>query len=238
MATAGGYQVQINNVVPSPARSPRYHTIPAFGALPPPPALLPATPATLAQAVEAQAARTPGAVALICDGQALTYQKLNAQANRLAQRLRAGGIGPEVRVGVRLARSPDLVVAVLAILKAGGAYVPIDPAYPADRQAFMLADSRAALLLTHRATRATATGEAIPVLDLDAQAAELAAQPGSDLLPLAGPTNLAYLIYTSGSTGTPKGVMITHDNALAFLAWCRQLFTPRELAGVAAGTSI
>src|SRR5262245_37756116 len=91
--------------------------------------------------IEEQASRTPDAVAVAVDGRSLTYRRLNARANRLARRLRALGVGPEVLVGLCTSRSPDMLVALLAVLKAGGAYVPLDPYFPADRLAFMIADA-------------------------------------------------------------------------------------------------
>ena len=93
--------------------------------------------------IEMQAERTPTAIALTCAGETLTYSQLNARANRLAHRLRAQGVGPEVLVGLCAGRSTAMVVGLLAVLKAGGAYVPLDPAYPAERLAFMLGDARA-----------------------------------------------------------------------------------------------
>ena len=98
--------------------------------------------------IEAQAERTPEAVALRCAGESLTYDELNARANRLARRLRALGVGPEILVGLCLRRSPAMVVGLLAVLKAGGAYLPLDPDYPAERLAFMLEDARTPVLLT------------------------------------------------------------------------------------------
>ncbi|HEX2189102.1 MAG TPA: condensation domain-containing protein, partial [Longimicrobiaceae bacterium] len=103
--------------------------------------------ATLHGLFEAQAARTPHAVALACEGRTLTYAELDARAALLAAELRGRGVGPETRVGVRLERSPELVVALLGVLKAGGAYVPLDPDYPAERLEYMAADSGAALVL-------------------------------------------------------------------------------------------
>ncbi len=170
----------------------------------------------LHELIEAQTARTPDAVALVCGPESVTYAELDYRAGALAGRLRSRGVGPEVRVAVCTERTPGMVVALLAVLKAGGAYVPIDPAYPAERRAFMLEDSGAALLLT---------GE-----DLDG--------PDEPALRQPVPGNLAYLIYTSGSTGRPKGVAIEHRSAAAFARWARQVFTDEELSGVMAGTSI
>src|SRR6185437_13801069 len=98
--------------------------------------------------VEAQVARTPEAVAVSFEGQELTYADLNARANQLARRLRAGGVGPVALVAVSLERSPELVVGLLGILKAGSAYLPLDPGLPDERLSFMLADSGVETLVT------------------------------------------------------------------------------------------
>ncbi len=164
----------------------------------------------LHELVAAQARRTPGAPALVFEGRPLAYAELDAGANRLAQLLRRRGVGPEARVAISLEKGPEMALAVLGVLKAGGAYVPVDPAYPAERLAYVLADSGAALLLTQArlADRFAASG--VPVLALDALGAELDDAP--DQAPGSGvaPDNLAYVIYTSGSTGQPKGVGVPH----------------------------
>ncbi|RZT39145.1 non-ribosomal peptide synthetase [Cupriavidus agavae] len=157
---------------------------------------------------EAHAATTPDAIALVADGHTLSYRDLNRRANALAARLMAHGVGPDVPVGVLAERSVELVVGLLAVLKAGGVYVPFDPDYPADRLAFMVEDSRVALLLTRHADSALIDACTVPVIDLDEptpDAAE-AANPAVDL----HPAHLAYVIYTSGSTGRPKGVGVSH----------------------------
>ncbi|HET9227200.1 MAG TPA: amino acid adenylation domain-containing protein, partial [Thermoanaerobaculia bacterium] len=152
----------------------------------------------LHQLFEARAAERPQAVALAHNGEALTYAELNARANRLAHRLRRLGVGPECRVAVNMERTPDLLVSLLGVLKAGGAYVPLDPTYPADRSAWVLEDSRAAILLT--------------------EVGDLSGESDSNPDPLADPENLAYVIYTSGSTGRPKGVAVRQRGAVNFLA--------------------
>jgi amino acid adenylation domain-containing protein len=162
---------------------------------------------------EAQAARTPGAIAAAYQGEALSYAELNARANQLAHSLRRRGVGPEVRVGICLERSLEMVVGILAILKAGGAYVPLDPAYPADRLAFILADSATPVLLTREALRAVLPArEGVEVVSLDGAAEEIAAESKDNPQSGAGPDSLAYVIYTSGSTGAPKGALIEHRN--------------------------
>ncbi|MGY1880771.1 non-ribosomal peptide synthase/polyketide synthase [Pseudomonas reactans] len=164
---------------------------------------------------EAQAQMRPDATALLCNGQALSYADLNQRANRLAHRLRAAGVGPDVLVAVALDRSVDMVLALLATLKAGGAYVPLDPQFPADRLAFMLEDSRAQVLLT-----AGDLHERLP-LAADQQVLFISEQEdaryGSDnpQVELSG-EHLAYVIYTSGSTGKPKGVMVRHGALSSF----------------------
>ncbi|MEE1886407.1 non-ribosomal peptide synthetase [Pseudomonas carassii] len=180
---------------------------------------------------EAQVRRTPQAIAVRFGEQALTYAELNAQANRLAHHLRTLGVGPDVRVGLCLARSPAMLVAVLAVLKAGGAYVPLDPGYPRARLAHMLADSAPVVLLSHGPARAALEGlaAALTLLDLDDSAA-WAELPSHDPDPRAirlTPSHLAYVIYTSGSTGTPKGVMVEHRGLVALSAAWTQLYPLR-----------
>ena len=201
---------------------------------------LPVSSATLHELFAAQVARTPEAVALVAgiSGERWTYRELDLRAEELALRLAALGVGPEVRVGVCLTRTPLLVAALLAVLKAGGAYVPLDPDYPAERLAFMLADSAAAVLVTEPALVASLPSHAATlIVDPDA--------PDSHGMPAAGrvasgavPGNLAYLIYTSGSTGRPKGVAIEHRSAVAFALWARTVFSAADLAGVLASTSV
>jgi amino acid adenylation domain-containing protein len=160
---------------------------------------------------EAQAARTPGAVAVVCGERTLTYEALNQQANQLAHDLRAQGVGPETPVATCLERSVELVVALLAALKAGGCYVPLDPTYPRERLRWMVADSAPAVLLTS-SDRADLLADRTPVVVLDAPTATWRTMPATNPPPTPGLTarHLAYVLYTSGSTGTPKGVMVDH----------------------------
>jgi amino acid adenylation domain-containing protein len=173
------------------------------------------------QLFEAQVARTPQALALVSGSQCLTYHQLNEQANRLAHYLQKLGLGPELLAGICLERSPEMIIAVLAVLKAGGAYVPLDPVYPHERLAFMLQDSRAAVLLIH--TQLPALGEqstARICLDADADRQQIAQCAATNPASQVQPSHLAYVIYTSGSTGTPKGVAIAQrslvNHACAF----------------------
>ncbi|HEV2735527.1 MAG TPA: AMP-binding protein, partial [Longimicrobiaceae bacterium] len=159
---------------------------------------------------EEQAGRTPDAVAVSSAGAALTYAALDHAANRLANHLRRRGVRPETRVGICLERGTELVVAILAVLKAGGAYVPLDPAYPAERLAFMLADSGAPLLLTRLPLPEGLPPQAAEVVCLDAHRGLIEAESVQAPAAFVVPENLAYVIYTSGSTGTPKGVLVPH----------------------------
>ncbi|HLM54814.1 MAG TPA: amino acid adenylation domain-containing protein [Pyrinomonadaceae bacterium] len=181
--------------------------------------------ACLHELFEAQAARTPDALALSGGGDHITYAELNARANRLARRLRALGVGPEEMVGLYFERSAEMVVALLAVLKAGGAYVPLDPAYPADRLAFMLEDSGARLLLTGPGLAGLPPAGRTRVIRLDDERPAIEGHTSGNLPPIATADNPAYVIYTSGSTGRPKGVVVTHANvARLFKAtehWCQ-----------------
>jgi amino acid adenylation domain-containing protein len=163
------------------------------------------------QRFQAQAHRTPDAVALSAGDERLTYAELDERANRLAHHLRGRGVGPESRVALCLERGAEMIVAILGVLKAGGAYVPLDPAHPAERLAYTVADAGVALVLTHDAAReALPAVPGVEVLRLDADAARIAAEPADDPEVAVSPENLAYVIYTSGSTGTPKGTLIGH----------------------------
>ncbi|KPW34609.1 Amino acid adenylation, partial [Pseudomonas coronafaciens pv. atropurpurea] len=181
---------------------------------------------------EAQVQRAPQAVAVRFGNQSLDYAALNTQANRLAHHLRGLGVGPDVRVGICLERSLDMLIGVLAVLKAGGAYVPLDPAYPQARLAHMLADSAPRVLLTHDLARpamlATLAGCAETPMLLDmADTCLWAGQPAHNPDPhVIGLTSrhLAYVIYTSGSTGVPKGVMVEHRGLIAVSAAWEQLY--------------
>ena len=160
-----------------------------------------------------QAAATPDAIALVAGNASVSYAALTARAAQLARYLAARGAGPESVIALCLGREADLVVAVLAVWLAGAAYVPLDPDYPADRLAFMLADSGAALLIAHRSQASDmAAGTGLDTLWLDDPGvrAELRALPAVPPPVAAHPAALAYVIYTSGSTGTPKGVQVTH----------------------------
>ncbi|MFY2559093.1 amino acid adenylation domain-containing protein [Corallococcus terminator] len=168
---------------------------------------------------EAQAARTPEAIAVRFGEQTLTYGELNQRANRLARFLRRGGVGPDVPVALCVRRSLDLAVGVLGVLKAGGAYVPLDPAYPRERLEWMLRSSGASWLLTQSSLAGVLPEGIARGLDLDTETARFAEERSSDLEPVARPESLAYVIYTSGSTGTPKGVAMPHGPLLNLVQW-------------------
>jgi amino acid adenylation domain-containing protein len=169
------------------------------------------------------AAASPGAVAVESDAGRLTYAELDARANQLAHELLARGLGPEGRVGVCLERTPDLAVALLGVLRAGGAYVPLDAAYPAERTAYMLHDSGAAILVTGPGAATGAPFEGSTV-DVRRDRALLDGRPASAPAVRSHPERLAYVIYTSGSTGRPKGVEIPHRALVNLLASVREAF--------------
>ena len=206
---------------------------------------------------EAAADANPNAVAVSHAAGTLTYRELDERANRLAHRLARLGIGPEVRVAVCMERTPELVVALLAVLKAGGGYVPIDPAYPAERIAWMLEDSGAPVLLTDRGqgtgdnSRGQGTGDrgqparaglpsfAGTVIRVDADWAAIAAAESAERPKVAvWPGNVAYAIYTSGSTGRPKGVQIEHRSTVALLHWLKEHVSDEERSAVLGSTSV
>ncbi|QEH34736.1 Linear gramicidin synthase subunit B [Aquisphaera giovannonii] len=192
----------------------------------------------LHRAFERQAARTPEAVALRAATGEVSYRELNDRANQLARRLKAMGVGPDVLVGVCLPRSAEMVVGLLAALKAGGAYVPLDPSYPADRLAYMLEDSAAAVLLTEDRLAGSLADFAGPTLFLDRDAPGLAEEIDADLPGDTRPGDLAYVIYTSGSTGRPKGVMITHGGLTNYLGWCVRAYAMAGGRGAPVHSSI
>lgn len=195
--------------------------------------------ARIDQCIARQAAQQPDALALTFGLEQYTYGQLDRWANRLAQRLVAVGVGPETRVGVALARTPQLLVSLLAVFKAGGAYVPLDPDYPPERVAYMLADSAAQLVISEPDVAARlALADCTEVLLVQADEHSLADWPSHSPANVAVAQNLAYVIYTSGSTGKPKGVAITHRNVMALLHWSRQVYSRDDIQGVLASTSI
>ncbi|MEU8393395.1 amino acid adenylation domain-containing protein, partial [Micromonospora sp. NPDC048843] len=180
------------------------------------------SPVSAVELFEAVVARSPDADALIGDDFVFSYRWLDDRSNRLARRLVEYGIGPERVVGLALPAGTDLVVAVLAVLKAGGAYLPIDPGYPTDRIAYLIADAKPVLVLTDRATVGRLADTVVSVLSVDEMIPDLPAETSgvpaeTNQLPHPDRRGAAYVIYTSGSTGRPKGVVVTHE-ALVNLA--------------------
>ncbi|GAA4896968.1 hypothetical protein GCM10023237_14340 [Streptomyces coeruleoprunus] len=201
---------------------------------------LPAT--TLTALFEAQAARTPDAVALAAGGTEVTYAELDERADRLARHLADRGVGPESVVAVAMERGVDLVVALLGVLKAGGAYLPVDPAYPSGRIAYMLRDAAATCLLTETGVRLDQRpGLPVVVLDEPATAAEIAGAGRGGPIGRRDrllPGHPAYVIYTSGSTGRPKGVVVEHRSVVGLLSWAATVFGGADFSRVLASTSL
>ncbi|HEV7602274.1 MAG TPA: amino acid adenylation domain-containing protein [Bradyrhizobium sp.] len=182
-------------------------------------------PACLHRRFEEAARRAPDAVALICEGQHVSYGELNGRANRLAARLRRKGVGPETLVALLFDPRIEMVVAILGALKAGGAFLPLDAAAPDDRLAFMLEDSGAAVLVTGRDRGDRLSEYGGTVLDLDAIEAEVAGDVEDCIDDAASPANAAYCIYTSGTTGRPKGVVVEHRQVCRLFDATREWFS-------------
>jgi len=180
--------------------------------------------------LEAQAQRTPDAVAVEFGERQLTYAELHSRSNQLAHLLQAQGVHTETLVGVCLERSLEMVVALLGILKAGGAYVPLDPAYPRDRIQHVLEDAHIHLLVTQSDLRKQLPARAETIC-LDPQWNSLDGQSGESVAAAVRSSNLAYAIYTSGSTGKPKGVQLEHRSVVNFLCSMQREpgFTARDV---------
>jgi amino acid adenylation domain-containing protein len=164
----------------------------------------------LASLFEAQAKRTPDAIAIACDGREIAYSRLDALADALAEQLRMRGTLAEEAIGICMERSPEAIVGILAVLKAGGAYLPIDPDSPAVRSRQMLADAGATVVLTHRQGRSKLPEGHVDAIVVDLEADRLVTAGRDSKRPgFAGGDTLAYVMYTSGSSGIAKGVMVT-----------------------------
>ncbi|MCD0486497.1 AMP-binding protein, partial [Streptacidiphilus sp. ASG 303] len=190
---------------------------------------------TVVDLFQAQAARTPDAIAVIdAEGAEVSYAELNKRANRLARLLTEHGAGPEDRVGVLMSRSTGMVEALLAVLKSGAAYLPLDPELPAERIAYMLDDACPTILLTttelveqaRKQDERFGSGSdcALVVTNDPETAAHMASLDGDDVTDAdrtapSEPSHPAYVIYTSGSTGRPKGVVVPHAGLVNRLAW-------------------
>lgn len=188
--------------------------------------------------VEAQAERTPAAVAVQHEGEKLSYHDFNERANQLAHYLRTLGVGPDVPVGICLQPSINLTVALLAVLKANGACLPLDPAYPKDRLQLMVEDAGIPVLLSDRQLASDLTRTSAKVVSIDAICESIAkgnrVNPENNITP----QNLAYVIYTSGSTGKPKGVMLTHGGLVNYITAATQVYGLRSTDRVLQFSSI
>ncbi|WP_414579700.1 non-ribosomal peptide synthetase, partial [Anabaena sp. CCY 9402-a] len=178
----------------------------------------------LHQLFEEQVQKTPNAIAVTYEQKNLTYQELNERANQLAHHLQTLGIKTESLLGICVERSWEMVVGLLGILKAGGAYVPIDPEYPSERIAYMLADSQVKVVLTQAKLLVEIPENQAQSICLDREWEKIAQQPQTNLPNCVTPENLAYVIYTSGSTGKPKGAMNTHKGVCNRLVWMQQQY--------------
>ena len=182
---------------------------------------------TVAERFEAQVAARPEAIAVVADGEAVSYATLNRRANQLAHRLSREGVGPEAVVGVLVARSVELVVAVLGVVKAGAAYLPLDPEYPPERLAQMCADAQPRVVLVGGGE--AGTGLEGPTIRLDGAAADAALAGCAATNPAPGRgAGAAYVIYTSGSTGQPKGVVVEQAGVMNLLHWLQSTFALRS----------
>ena len=176
----------------------------------------------LHELVAEQAARTPSAIAVEGEGRSLSYAELDASANQLAHHLADLGVGSGVLVGLCTERIPELMIAILGILKTGAAYVPIDPTYPAERQAFMLADAECPVLITQERLLENLPAYEGTAVCLDRDRPEIARRSTTPPPNAADPDGLAYVIYTSGSTGRPKGVEIRHRSVVNLVTAMRE----------------
>jgi amino acid adenylation domain-containing protein/thioester reductase-like protein len=179
------------------------------------------------QLFEAKAQRVPDAVAVVYEQKTLSYAELNRRANQLAGFLKSKGVAPDRLVGLSMEGGLEMVIGILGILKAGGAYLPVDPNYPIDRVAYMLADAKPGVLLTQHRLRSRLPEAPAEVIELDREWSEVAKEnvrnQDAETMGLQ-PANLAYVIYTSGSTGKPKGVMVEHRNVTRLFAATEKWF--------------
>jgi amino acid adenylation domain-containing protein len=187
---------------------------------------------------EARVRELPNTRALVCRGSHLSYAELNGKANKLAHYLRKRGVGPGSLVGICLERSADLIVGLMAILKTGAAYLPLDPAYPPERQQFLLSDSDVSVLLTQGRWRNAFSNTKVDLIFVDAERILITRESDENPPSRVRPDGPAYVIYTSGSTGRPNGVCIEHGATVNLLHWARDVFGPEQLALVVAGSSV
>jgi amino acid adenylation domain-containing protein len=174
---------------------------------------------------EAQARRTPEAVAIVCEEEEISYGELNRMGDKLARFLRQKGVTTDQRVGLLMERSVDMIVGQLGVLKAGGTYLPLDPDYPHDRLSFMLQDAAVLILLTQERLAGRVPQSEAMVIFLDTEWAAMPESGAEDSVSRVAAGNLAYVIYTSGSTGRPKGVMISHRAICNHLLWRQSAYS-------------
>jgi non-ribosomal peptide synthetase component F len=182
---------------------------------------------TIVDLFEEQAAKTPGAIAIVFEEEQLSYRQLNERANQLAYYLRSRGVKEETLVPICIERSLAMIIGILGILKAGGAYVPIDPEYPEERISYMLEDTAASIIISSKQSRSKLqSSESIEIIELDTEWST-----GNSQLPTTNsqlstlrPHHLAYVIYTSGSTGKPKGVKMANRGLVNLLSWQEKQF--------------
>jgi len=173
----------------------------------------------LHQRFEEQAAKTPDEIAALFGEESLSYGELNRRANQLAHHLQASGVGQEMRVGLSMHRSFEMLVAILGVLKTGAGYVPLDPAVPAERLHYMIEDAQLATILTQQRFAETLQPHGVSLLAIDTEWTAIATQPGTNLPSATFTDSLVYITYTSGSTGKPKGILMTQRPLLNLLGW-------------------
>jgi amino acid adenylation domain-containing protein len=190
------------------------------------------------QLFEEQVTRSPDAIAVVFEGEQLTYRELNQRANKIAHYLGTLGVEPEVLVGICVERSLEMVVGLLGIFKAGGAYVPLDPQLPHERLSFMLSDSSVPVLLTQSKLMVKLPENKARVVCLDTDWGIISHSGEENPISSVGPQNLAYIIYTSGSTGQPKGTLIIHQGLVNYLSWCTKAYAVADGSGAPVHSSI
>lgn len=188
--------------------------------------------------LEAQAEKTPRAIALVFEDRTVTYSELNEKANQLAHHLQRLGVGPENFVGICVERSIEMIVSLMGVLKAGGAYVPLDPDAPPERLTFMIKDAGIKVLITQQRLLASFPSHDALLVSLDADGQSIASYSKKAPVSPVQASNAAYVIYTSGSTGQPKGVVLEHRSTVALIYWARSIFSDDDLACVLASATI
>ena len=194
---------------------------------------------TVLELFSKQVKKDPKAIAIVYEGEGLTYKELNQRSNQLARYLQNKGVKSDTLVGICMERSLEMMVGILGVLKSGGAYVPIDPAYPKDRIDYIIEDTSTQLILSSSASeKVLGKQEGITTVPLDVSWNEIAGFSSRKLNNTISQNDLAYIIYTSGSTGKPKGVMIEHGNMFNLVSWGIRNFEDSLNLGMLASTSI